>query len=74
MARKDLTKQKFNHWTVLYLDEERTESTGRSYWICQCECGTIKSVAGRDLKNGKSKSCGRSGGSEICCPRRLCHA
>lgn len=30
-----------------------------SWWICECECGTIKSIRGGDLrKNAKNKSCG----------------
>ena len=27
-------------------------------WVCKCECGTIKTVPGRDLKSGASQSCG----------------
>lgn len=55
----DLTGQKFNHWTVLKFDEER--STGkRKYWICECDCEahTIKSVRSDGLTSGHSKSCG----------------
>ena len=62
MVKKDLTKQKFNHWTVLYLDKERTESSSgrRTYWVCQCDCEdkTIRSVRSDGLTSGKSKSCG----------------
>lgn len=28
------------------------------YWICKCDCGTIKSIISCDLKSGKTKSCG----------------
>ena len=29
------------------------------YWICKCElCGNIKSINGRRLRNGDTKSCG----------------
>ena len=53
---KDITGQQFGYWTVLGLD---TKDTSRyAYWICQCKCGTIKSVMGRNLRNGQSKSCG----------------
>lgn len=38
MPRKNLINQKFNHWTVLSLDEEKTASSKRTYWICQCDC------------------------------------
>ena len=45
---------KFNRWTVIKLDK------GDRYlhWICQCECGAIKSITSSKLINGKSKSCG----------------
>lgn len=59
MPKKDLTGQKFNHWTVLGLDEERSNKK-RTYWICQCDCKdkTIKSVRSDGLTTGHSKSCG----------------
>lgn len=59
MARKDLTGQKFNHLTVLKLDEERSNKK-RTYWICQCDCEnkTIKSIRSDGLTSGHSKSCG----------------
>ena len=31
---------------------------GHSYWLCECSCGTIKSISGTSLKNGNSTSCG----------------
>lgn len=49
--RIDLTGQKFGHWTVLKYDKN-------SKWICQCECGTIKSVNTVSLRKGTSTSCG----------------
>lgn len=52
----DITGQIFYRWTVLKYDAER--STRKVYWICKCECGTIKSVAGTTLKQGTTKSCG----------------
>lgn len=51
----DLTGQKINKWLVLERDKTKK---GTAYWICQCECGTIKSVCGSSLRNGASKSCG----------------
>ena len=51
----DLTGQKFNRWRVI----ERVENRGKTpYWLCQCECGTIKEVRGKSLRHGYSKSCG----------------
>lgn len=53
---RDLKGQRFGRWTVLSRDETKTE--GNAYWICKCECGTIKSVNSRNLLSGKSTSCG----------------
>lgn len=53
----DLTGQKFGRLTVLHKDEERITKSG-SYWICQCECGKIKSVRSSSLRNGDIVSCG----------------
>lgn len=43
----------FGYWKVLKKDL----SSPRNY-ICQCKCGTIRSVYGSSLKVGTSKSCG----------------
>ena len=51
----DLTGQHFGRWTVI----EKAESRNRTvYWKCKCECGTVKNVQGRLLRNGQSTSCG----------------
>ena len=36
--RKDLTGQKFNHLTVIKLDEEKTKTTKKVHWITECDC------------------------------------
>ena len=47
--------KKINRWTVI----KRAESkNGKTYWLCECECGKRKKVYGVSLRNGKSKSCG----------------
>ena len=56
---EDLTGKQFGLWTVLYRDTEKY-NTRDIRWICKCECGTIKSVLGKYLRNGKSVSCGCS--------------
>lgn len=58
MLVKDLTGQKFGRLTVLKRDLERTG--GAAYWICQCECGNIKSIRGTNLttQNKPTRSCG----------------
>lgn len=52
----DLTGKKFNYLTVL---TKSTKKQGNNWkWICQCDCGKIKEVAGGDLIKGNIKSCG----------------
>lgn len=51
----NLIGQKFGHWTVL---ERDLSKKGTAYWICQCQCGTIRSVCGSSLRDGRSTSCG----------------
>jgi hypothetical protein len=57
---EDLTGKKFNRLTVLRLDKERTRNDKywRVFWICECECGKIKSVVAGGLRSGSTKSCG----------------
>lgn len=47
----DLTNQKFNLLTPF-------EYIGNSKWRCICDCGNITIACGKDLRNGKHKSCG----------------
>lgn len=57
---QNLVGQKFGLWTVLERGETRYYKNGGQAvcWQCQCECGTVKTVPGRDLKSGASQSCG----------------
>lgn len=52
----DLTGKRFGRWTVLAYAESK--KYGSVYWLCHCDCGTIKEVHGVWLRNGRSKSCG----------------
>lgn len=56
MGRENLVGMKFDHLLVLKRDD--TRKIIHSYWLCQCDCGTICSVAGTHLKTGHTKSCG----------------
>jgi hypothetical protein len=58
MGRKcvDLTGKTFGRWTVLRREGSTKDS--KPLWLCECECGTIKTVNGASLKRGDSKSCG----------------
>lgn len=53
----DLTGHTYGRLTVLRKDTERITNSG-SYWICQCECGKIKSVRSSSLRRGEIQSCG----------------
>jgi hypothetical protein len=50
----DLT-ERFGRWIVVAVADS---VGGRQRWTCRCDCGTVRDVLGRDLLNGKSKSCG----------------
>lgn len=52
----DMTNQQIGNWKVLYLDKDRHDGY-KTYWICQCKCGKIKSICGTDLRRGKTSSC-----------------
>ncbi len=52
----DLTGKRFGKWTVIERDEDVNKKN--IYWKCQCDCGTIRSVAGTSLRSGISVSCG----------------
>ena len=51
----NLTGKSFHRWLVIDFSHSKRKHT---YWICRCECGTIKPVRADQLQNGESKSCG----------------
>lgn len=53
----DLTGNKYGRLTALHKDTERKTNNG-SYWVCQCDCGKIKSVKSSSLRSGEIQSCG----------------
>ena len=57
MSKNDITGQRFGHWTALKRDDSY-KSNKHSKWICQCDCGTIKSIFKTTLNSGRSTSCG----------------
>lgn len=52
----DLTGQKFGRLTVIGLDDSK--QTRKTYWICQCDCGNIKSIRSDALLMHRTVSCG----------------
>jgi hypothetical protein len=51
----DLTDLVYKYWTVLRFSEIRNK---RTFWVCQCKCGTIKEVSANNLRQKHSYSCG----------------
>lgn len=53
----DLTGQRFGNLTVIEVAEGKT-SNGNRKWLCLCDCGGSKRVAGANLRRGHTRSCG----------------
>lgn len=59
MPLMDLTGQKFGRLTVIERDNSKPKGHGKPvYWICQCDCGKIKSIKADHLRRGYTQSCG----------------
>ena len=53
----DMTGKQIYMLTVLNRDNSKPLGQG-AWWLCQCECGNIKSIRGGDLRTGRVRSCG----------------
>lgn len=53
---KDLTGQRFGR--LVALRYAGPDGTGRTQWVCECDCGVTKVVAARSLPDGNTRSCG----------------
>jgi len=53
---KDETGKKYSRLTVLSYDG--ADRFGNAKWLCLCECGNKKSVAGMSLRKLLIQSCG----------------
>ena len=51
----NLIGQRFGRLEVIGLDDRNSRKT---YWVCQCDCGGIKSARSDSLLSGAIKSCG----------------
>lgn len=51
----DITNQKFGHLTA---KEKAPSRSGKTYWICECECGRLKEIQTSHLISGATRSCG----------------
>lgn len=58
MARPsiDETGNRYGRLTVVGRSPEAHEK--HAYWLCRCECGVLKLVAGGQLRSGRTNSCG----------------
>lgn len=52
----DMSGLVYGNWLVLRIDENQAVGDVPR-WICECKCGYIKSVAGSDLRDGRSQRC-----------------
>ncbi len=52
----DLADKRFGDWSVKYRTESRIKNAVA--WLCQCRCGTERTVYAGDLMQGKSTGCG----------------
>lgn len=50
----DLTGKKINKLKII----KRDDTKRRRYWICECDCGEIKSIRQDLITSGHTKSCG----------------
>ena len=48
--------KKFNR--LLVIEESDYKGNRQKYWLCLCECGNSKIVAGPKLRSGHTQSCG----------------
>lgn len=59
--RNNVTKhapgERFGRLTVLREDPQAYPDR-KVRWVCQCDCGTVKSINGRYLRSGDTRSCG----------------
>ena len=56
MGIEDLTGRKFGRLTVL--ERVENDKVKYVYWLCRCDCGTVKKVRNDHLVHGKIVSCG----------------
>lgn len=55
--RLDLIGKKFNKLTVIGESPPRGKKN-LTRWLCKCDCGNTKTIDGRSLVSGNTKSCG----------------
>lgn len=53
--RLDIVDKTYGRWLVIAFSHIHK---GKSYWLCECECGTRKIIAGSNLTSRTIISCG----------------
>lgn len=54
----DIASQRFGRLIAIEPDGHSNSKDRRVKWRCLCQCGTFCRVSGRDLRNGRTQSCG----------------
>lgn len=54
----NITGKRFGHLTAIEI--AGSASGGGALWLCRCDCGVEKTVAGHNLRKGSTRSCGCS--------------
>ena len=50
--------KKYGRWIIIKFSHYTMNSSRPKWWVCQCECGTIKTILQSSLTCGHSRSCG----------------
>ena len=43
---------------LLVIQESKNKDTGRTAWLCKCDCGNTKIIGTKELRSGETQSCG----------------
>ena len=56
----DMAGQKYGRLTVIRRVDDKVLDSGRRkvMWLCLCDCGKYKTIAGESLRSGRARSCG----------------
>ena len=58
MGHRLIKNELGNKYGYLTVSQFGGSKKNRAQWICKCRCGNELSVAGKNLRNGNTKSCG----------------
>lgn len=51
----DITNQRFGKLVAI---QKAPSKSGKTYWLCKCDCGNEKEIQTSHLTDGRTKSCG----------------